>query len=87
MPLSDRTSEKTLFTFHAFSVSISALVIRVDKVQNEFLFPNHSTCELFQLMSKFAEQQYLESTEFKDVFQRVQAHTGERLIDCLCPGE
>jgi hypothetical protein len=48
----------------------------VETAQDEILYPNHYNCPAFRLITKYAEQQYMNTPQFSELIKQVQAHTG-----------
>ena len=51
-------------------------MIRVDKAEDEILYPNHFSCPLLRVMTKYSQQQFANTKEFVDLVRKIQKHTG-----------
>lgn len=55
---------------------VDSLVIKVDRAEDEILYPNHFNCPLLRVMTKYLQQQFANTNEFIDLVRNIQKHTG-----------
>jgi len=60
----------------ALCLFLDPVVIRVEKAEDEMLYPNHFSCPMLRVMAKYSQQQFSSRKEFINLVREIQKHTG-----------